>query len=347
MLGEQWSTEWISRQARDDKLLFCRDDKVKIMQFQNEIQNLFSDTISDIEIENFLLTLKDRPIIADELLALVQLMLSKAQKIFPQVKILMDTCGTGGDNSGSFNFSTATALLLASLGIPIAKHGNRAISSQSGSADLLETLGISIQLSPEQATQGIETNGFAFLFAPNFHQATARVQQIRKKIKIRTLFNLLGPLTNPAPLTHQLVGVYDTNVMEPVAEVLVQLGRKGFWVVHGAGNMDELSMLGTSQVIAWDGKKLEKFKLHPSVLGFSELPLQSIQGGTARENAKLLLNIFQGHALECPIVQGIIYNTVAGLKIINPEQDYLTIKENVLKHLQSGNAYQYYLQLKA
>lgn len=315
------------------------------MSFKEKTSKIFSDQISDQEIETFLLSLKDRPIIADELLALVQLMLGKAQKIFPQVKILMDTCGTGGDNSGSFNFSTATALLLASMGIPIAKHGNRAISSQSGSADILEALGISIQLTPEQATQNIETKGFTFLFAPIFHQATARVQQIRKKLKIRTLFNLLGPLTNPAPLTHQIVGVYDAKVMEPVAEVLQQLGRKGFWVVHGAGNMDELSMLGDSQVIAWDGKNLEKFKLHPGVLGFNELTLPAIQGGSARENAKLLLDIFQGHALDSPIAQGIIYNTVAGLKIINPEQDYKSLKEKVIQHLLTGEPYKYYKQL--
>ncbi len=212
----------------------------------------------------------------------------------PSGEPLLDTCGTGGDGSGTFNVSTASAFVAAAAGIRVAKHGNRSISSRSGSADCLEALGIAITLGPEEVARCIEEVGIGFLFAPSLHPAMKHAIGPRRELGIRTVFNLLGPLTNPAGATVQLMGLYHPSLTRPVAEVLALLGVERAWVVHGHGGMDELSLLGPTQVAALDRGEVEELTVRPEDVGLSLCSADDLRGGDAQVNAESILSIFRG-----------------------------------------------------
>ncbi len=207
---------------------------------------------------------------------------------------LLDTCGTGGDGSGSINISTATALVAAAMGIPVAKHGNRAVSSRSGSADVLEALGVNIDLDSAQVGNMIDTLGIGFLFAPQLHPAMKYAGPVRAALKVRTVFNLLGPLANPAGADRQLLGVYDPALCEPMCRVLGQLGSRRAYVVHGAGGLDEVSPCGPTQVAELTDGQVRVFTFHPAEVGIDTVPVADLQGGTPTDNARLLTKVFQG-----------------------------------------------------
>lgn len=206
----------------------------------------------------------------------------------------MDTCGTGGDRSHTINISTAAAIVVAAAGVPVAKHGNRSVSSKSGSADVLEALGVPVTLSPGQAQECLHRAGIAFLFAPTFHPAMRYAQGPRRELEIRTIFNILGPLTNPAGATYQLVGVYAPHLVELVAEALQRLGVRRALVVHSRDGTDELT-LSAPALAAWvEGETLRRFELDPQDVGLPGVPREALQGGDARENAQILLGILSG-----------------------------------------------------
>ena len=207
---------------------------------------------------------------------------------------VLDTCGTGGDGNSTFNISTAVAFVAAGAGLTVAKHGNRSVSSRCGSADVLEALGVNLQLSPERVQASLHEVGLAFLFAPLFHPAMKYALAPRREMGIRTVFNLLGPLTNPAGANAQVVGLYRRDLTQPIAEVLKNLGCRGAFVVHGDDHCDEISITGKTVVShLWKGT-IVTYEIQPEDFGLRRMPLEQIQGGTAQENAKILLEVLEG-----------------------------------------------------
>lgn len=206
---------------------------------------------------------------------------------------LVDTCGTGGDGKGGFNVSTCAALVLASAGAKVAKHGNRSVSSRSGCSDLLAALGLAVDLSPEDAARAIEEVGIAFLFAPRMHPAMKEVMPVRRELGVRTIFNLLGPVTNPAGARRQLVGVYAAPLVATIAEVLRELGTEHAMVVHGDG-YDEITTTGVTRVAEVRGGKIESYELHPRDFGLAEVGPAQVQGGSPEENAAAARRLLAG-----------------------------------------------------
>lgn len=208
---------------------------------------------------------------------------------------VIDTCGTGGDGQHTFNISTAAALVLAGAGLKVAKHGNRALSSKSGSSDVLSVLGVNLQASQKQQLRALETAGIAFLFAPSYHGAMRHVGPVRAEIGFRTVFNLLGPLSNPARARRQVMGVYDPRLLEPLAEVLGRLGAVRAWTVHGQG-LDELTTTGPTEVAEWKDGAVRRFAVTPEVAGLPRASLDAIRGGDAETNAAALTALLDGQA---------------------------------------------------
>ena len=207
---------------------------------------------------------------------------------------VLDTCGTGGDGNGTFNISTGVAFVAAGGGLTVAKHGNRSVSSQCGSADVLEALGVSLKLSTERVKACLHEVGLAFLFAPLFHPAMKYALAPRKEMGIRTVFNLLGPLTNPAGANAQLVGLYRGDLTQPIAEVLRNLGCRGAFVVHGDDHCDEISITGRTVVSHLRKGTITTREIQPEDFGLRRRTLEQIQGGTAQENAKILMEVLEG-----------------------------------------------------
>lgn len=209
---------------------------------------------------------------------------------------LVDTCGTGGDGAGTFNVSTAAALVVAGSGVPVAKHGNRSVSSSCGSADVLEALGVKLVSTPDALIRSLRRSGLAFLFAPAQHPAMKYAIGPRRELGLRTVFNVLGPLSNPAGARRQVVGVYAASLVRPIAEVLGHLGAEHAMVVHGAGGLDEISILGTTEVAEWDGEAVQTYQIDPADLGLRLGDRADIGGGSPRENAAIIAAIVDGEA---------------------------------------------------
>jgi anthranilate phosphoribosyltransferase len=231
-----------------------------------------------------------------ELVGFAQAMRSNAIAITPPAGAVFDTCGTGGDRSGTFNISTAAAIVLAACGMRIAKHGNRSVSSQCGSADVLEALGVNIQAAPATVERCLSEVGVAFLFAPTFHPAMKHAAQARKDLGVRTAFNLLGPLTNPARPSRQIVGVPRPELTELLARSLSLLGSERAWVVHGADGLDELSTTGYTKVSESRGDSVQTFYVHPADFGLAKATPQALKGGDAATNAAIVRSILGGGA---------------------------------------------------
>lgn len=229
-----------------------------------------------------------------ELTAAARALREHARPVAIEAETLVDTCGTGGDGAHTFNISTTSAIVVAACGLPVAKHGNRAISSRSGSADVLSALGVRTELTPHEAQACLSELGLAFFFAPAFHGALRHAAGVRRELAIRTFFNLLGPLANPASATHQLVGVFDPGRVRQMAEVLGDLGVKGAWVVHGAGGLDEISTAGPTQVAALSAGRVRVFQVAPEDFGCPRAPLSELAGGDAETNASMTRDVLAG-----------------------------------------------------
>jgi len=224
---------------------------------------------------------------------------------------LVDTSGTGGDASGTFNISTATAFVTAGAGVRVAKHGNRSISSKCGSADVIEALGINIQLTPERSAQCLREVGLCFLYAPNLHPAMKQVQGIRRELRMRTMFNLLGPLTNPAGASGQVVGVYSLDLVEKLAEALSMLGLHRALVVHGLDGLDEITITGKTRIAEAREGSVHSYEVEPEEFGLTRATLQEISGGDALENAAIIRAILQ--AEKSPRRDVVLLNAAAAL----------------------------------
>jgi anthranilate phosphoribosyltransferase len=224
---------------------------------------------------------------------------------------LVDTCGTGGDASGTFNISTATALVAAGAGVRVAKHGNRSVTSKCGSADVMEALGVNIILPPSRVAECLKTVGIAFLFAPAMHSAMKYVQPARRELRLRTVFNLLGPLTNPAHASAQVVGVYSDDLVEKLAEALSMLGLRRALVVHGSDGLDEITITASTRVAEVRDGQVRTYEITPEEFAFSRAPIEAISGGDAAGNATFIREVLTGH--KSPRRDVVLLNAAAAL----------------------------------
>ncbi|TDA64001.1 MAG: anthranilate phosphoribosyltransferase [Clostridia bacterium] len=246
------------------------------------------------QIGAFLAALRLKGETVAEITGFARAMRAKAVPMPVNHRLVVDTCGTGGDSKGTFNISTAAAIVTAACGVPVAKHGNRSVSSSCGSADVLEALGVNVLLTAEQATACLEEVGLTFLFAPSFHLAMKYAAAPRRELGIRTVFNLLGPLTNPAGARAQVLGVYDGRLTEVLALVLGRLGSEHVFVVHGEDGLDEATVTGPTTVSELHGGGVRTFALHPEDVGLARWPEEALQGGPAEDNARIILALLQG-----------------------------------------------------
>ena len=272
--------------------------KLERAEAEAVMEELLCGRLETPAIVRLLTALNARPYRTEELAGFARVMRRHAARVFANGEtppaMMVDTCGTGGDGAQTLNISTAAAIVAAAAGARVAKHGNRAASSLSGSADVLEALGVPIDLPFLKIGKAIRTIGIGFLFAQAAHTATRHATPARKQIGVRTVFNLLGPLTNPAGAQAQLLGVFSAEVMGLVAETLRELGTERAIVVHGAGGLDEISLAGPTKVVELKGGEIRGYEVTPEEFGMERAPLAAIRGGTAAENAKLIRRIFEG-----------------------------------------------------
>ena len=247
---------------------------------------------------------------------------------------LIDTCGTGGDGHHSINISTASAIVLAAAGLAVARHGNRAVSSRSGSADVLEALGIAIDLGPEANGKLLDELGICFLFAPRYHPAMKNVMPVRQALGTRTIFNLIGPLSNPARPAAQVLGVHSETMLEPMAQALLDIGIERAFVVHGSG-MDELALHGPSRIMAVEGGGLRPLEVNPESLGVEAAPPEDLAGGDAAENATLLRELLGGRDTG-PRARAVALNAAAGLVLSGDEDDWGAAYRRAMELMAAG-----------
>ncbi len=262
-------------------------------QAETAFDIIMSGNATPAQIGGFLMALRVRGETVAEITGAARIMRAKALPVSaPEGAI--DTCGTGGDASGTFNISTAAALVVAACGVPVAKHGNRALSSKSGSADVLTALGVKVDAEPSLVQESLFENNIGFLMAPRHHAAMRHVGGVRVELGTRTLFNLLGPLSNPAGTKRQVVGVFALQWIEPLAEVLGRLGAERAWVVHGADGLDELSTTGPSHIAEWRNGTVHRFEINPESVGLARAQPQDLKGGDALVNAQAMLRLLDG-----------------------------------------------------
>ena len=272
----------------------------------------------------------------EEITSGARVLRAKAPKIHAPAGAI-DTCGTGGDNRNTYNISTATAIVLATCGLPVVKHGNRSVSSKSGSADVLQMLGVKIDAEIPVLEKCLRDVNIAFLMAPKFHPAMRHVAPVRQELGLRTIFNILGPLSNPAAPDFQLLGVYDKSLLEPLAHVLAALGTKAAWVVHGHDGLDELTLTGPSFVIELKDGAFRQFEVTPEDAGLPRALLEDMKGGDAATNAKALETALSG--IETPYKNAILYNAAAALVIAGKATDLKTGVAAARETIDNGSAF--------
>jgi anthranilate phosphoribosyltransferase len=295
-----------------DKLV--RGESLDDIQAAGAMEEIMDGVATPVQIGALLIALRMKGETVDEITGLARVMRSRAIQVDPGSSRVVDTCGTGGDRSGTFNISTAAAIVAAAAGVPIAKHGNRAMSSRCGSADVLEALGVQINLDAEEVARCVRHVGIGFMFAPLFHPAMKHAAPVRRELGVRTVFNILGPLTNPAGARTQVLGVADPSLAPKLAGALERLGAHHALVVHGYGGLDELSITGPSVIYhVREGRTVEHLSLRPEDLGLALAPLESIQGGTAEENAGILRAVLAGET--GPRRDVVVMNAAAALYV--------------------------------
>jgi len=299
------------------------------------MKEIMEGNSTDAQIGSFLTALRLKGETVDEITGAARIMRDKAAKIKAPEGVL-DTCGTGGDMSHTFNISTTTALVVAAAGVPVAKHGNKAVSSKSGSADVLEALGIKIDLPPHKVEQCLFETGFGFLFAPLFHPAMKFAIGPRREMGIRTIFNILGPITNPAGARRQILGVFSARLTETLATVLGKLGADDAMVVHGEDGLDEITITNGTRVSRFREGKVENLIFSPEDFGISRGMREDIVGGDDRENAELTLGILRGEkGTKRDIV---LINAAAALMVAGRANDMKTAVAQAQETIDSGNA---------
>ena len=271
-----------------NKLDLSEDETIEVMN------QIMGGEATPSQIGSFLTALRMKGETVEEITGAARVMREKAHRVKVRSDCVLDTCGTGGDEKGTFNISTTAAFVVSGAGITVAKHGNRSVSSHCGSADVLASLGVKIDAPREKVEECLDQVGIGFLFAPLLHEAMKYAVVPRREIGIRTIFNLLGPLTNPAFATHQLVGIYDRNLVGPIAEVLKKIGSRRAMVVHGTDGLDELSLCAVTEVSELRDGRVQHYQLTPEELGLRRCGLDEIRGGDPEECAAIARRILQG-----------------------------------------------------
>lgn len=305
-----------------------------------DITNLMMQgELTDAQISAFLVALRMKGESTSEITGVAKSLISKSKKIKPRSENVIDMCGTGGDSQGTFNISTTTAFIVAGAGIPVAKHGNRSVSSPVGSADVLEELGVDINISPVAAEECLNTIGIVFMYAPIYHSAMKYVANARKEIGIRTVFNVIGPLVNPASVKHQLIGVYSEALLKPIAKVLRNLGSKRAMVVHGADAMDEITVTGKTRVAELKEGVVKTYQLDPSDYGIKQASIEDLRGGeNPEDNAKIALSILKGEE-KGPKKDVAVINAAAAILVAEGAKDLKEALELANNSIVSGNAH--------
>ena len=298
---------------------------------------LMNGEANDEEIFNFLTLLSLKGEVSDEIAGGVYVLREKSKRV--NVQNCVDTCGTGGDGMNTLNISTASALLLASMGIKVAKHGNKAVSSKCGSGDVLEALNIKINLEPNEIEEQINTNNFGFMFAPNYHSAMKFVGPTRKKIGKRTIFNMIGPLSNPALVQRQVVGVFDKKLLKIFANSLKNLKIKFAWIVNSEDGLDEISPYAKTKVIQLKDDKISEILIDPNNLEINADNFNSLLGDDAKFNANKMIDIFKGE--DNDFSKAVCLNAAAGLVVAEKFVDFKDAYNNTREYILSGKSFKH------
>jgi len=298
---------------------------------------LMNGNASEVEIFDFLTLLSAKGEVSDEIAGGVYVLRNKAKRV--NVKNCVDTCGTGGDGKNTLNISTASALLLASMGIKVAKHGNKAVSSKCGSGDVLEALNIRIDLEPNEIEEQINKNNFGFMFAPNYHSAMKYVGSTRKKIGKRTIFNMIGPLSSPALVERQVVGVFDKNLLKIFANALKNVNIKFAWILNSNDGLDEISPYDKTNVVQLKNGEISEIIIDPNELDIKADNFENLLGDDAKFNANKMINIFKGE--DNDFSKAVCLNAAAGLIV---SEKYLKFKDayhDTRTHILTGKSFEY------
>jgi len=274
------------------------------------MDEIMSGAASEVQMSSYLTAMAMKGETIDEITASAEAMRNHCIRLLNDVDAL-EIVGTGGDGSNTFNISTTSSIVISAAGVPVAKHGNRSASSKCGAADVLEELGVNIQIEPDKSLQCLKENNICFLFAQNYHIAMRYVASVRRELGIRTIFNILGPLTNPAGATMQVLGVYDKELVEPLAKVLNNLGVKSALSVYGIDGMDEISVSDKTCVCEIRDGEIKSYEIDPSEFGFEKCSIEDLVGGDPKENARITLDILKGQ--KDPKRNAVVLNSAAGL----------------------------------
>ena len=304
---------------------------------------LMNGEATDDEIFDFLTLLSLKGEVSDEIAGGVYVLREKSKRV--NVQNCVDTCGTGGDGMNTLNISTASALLLASMGIKVAKHGNKAVSSKCGSGDVLEALNIKINLEPNEIEEQINTNNFGFMFAPNYHSAMKFVGPTRKKIGKRTIFNMIGPLSNPALVQRQVVGVFDKKLLKIFANSLKNLKIKFAWIVNSEDGLDEISPYAKTKVIQLKDDKISEILIDPNNLEINADNFNSLLGDDAKFNANKMIDIFKGE--DNDFSKAVCLNTAAGLIVSEKYDDFNLAYNYARDFIKSGRAFKHLKKIQS
>ena len=304
---------------------------------------LMNGEANESEIFDFLTLLSLKGEVSEEIAGGVYILREKSKRV--NVQNCVDTCGTGGDGMNSLNISTASALLLSSMGIKVAKHGNKAVSSNCGSADVLEALKVNINLNPKEAEESIKKFNFAFMFAPNYHSAMKHVGPARKKMGKKTIFNLIGPLSNPAQVKRQVIGVFDKKWMKPFAEALKENGVVHAYIVHSDDGMDEISPFEKTNIVELKEGNITQFSIDPKNLGLNSTNKENLKGKNAEYNSEKIIEIYKGKYNE--FSQSVALNVAAGLIVSGKENDFKKAFESATEHLNSGKVFQHLVKMQS
>ena len=319
------------------------EENLSFEESKNLFSNIMEGMYDEDNIVKILKFLSSKGETKDELAGGIFILRSKAISVKAPTGTI-DTCGTGGDGQNSLNISTAAAIVLASMGLKVAKHGNKAVSSNCGSADVLKALKIKINLKPDEAEKSIEKVNFAFMFAPNYHQAMKYVSGARKKIAKKTIFNLIGPLSSPAQVKKQIVGVFNEKWMTPFAEALKENKVQNAMIVHSEDGMDEISPFAKTKIIELKDKKIKDFMIDPNEFGIMNKNKENLKGKNAEYNAKRIVDIFKGVTNE--FSQAVALNVAASLIVSGKESNFKNAFHVSEQHLNSNQVYQHLLKIR-
>ena len=303
---------------------------------------LMTGKADEDQIYNFLTLLSEKGEVADEIAGGVYVLREKSKRV--NVQDCIDTCGTGGDGMNTVNISTASALLLASMGIKVAKHGNKAVSSKCGSGDVLEALNIKIDLEPREIEQEISNNNFGFMFAPNYHSAMRFVGPVRKKIGKRTIFNMIGPLSNPALVERQVVGVFDKKLLRIFAEGLKNLNIKFAWIVNSEDGLDEISPYAKTNIMQLKNGEISEILVDPNSIGVNAEKFENLIGNDAKFNADKMIEIFKGK--DNDFSKAVCLNAAAGLIVAEKFVDFKEAYNYARKFILSGKTFSHLEQIQ-